>query len=79
MLYVRHRRVFSDASKSWLKFLGEKKIPVIVCLTFGDHLYFEVEERQKQKSKEPTEAAEEIKRIIGTELCVSKVFPSASP
>ena len=71
-LYVRHRRVFSDASTSWLKFLGEKKIPVIMCLTFGDHLYFEVEERQKQKSKEPTETSEDIKRIIAAELYVKK-------
>ena len=64
------RRVFSDASTAWLKFLGEKEIPVIVCLTFGDHLFFEVEERQKSKSKGPFEMAEEIRRFIGSELYV---------
>ena len=63
--------MFSDASTYWLKFLGEKNIPVIVCLTFGDQLYFEIEDRQKGKQKEPAERGEDIRRIIGSELYVS--------
>ena len=67
---VKNRRVFSDASTTWLKYLGEKGIPVIVCLTFGDQLYFEIEERENKKSKGAVETAEDIRRIIGSELIV---------
>lgn len=50
-----------------------KDIPVIVCITHGDVLYFEEEDRRKREKvqKEKDEIIEEVRREIGSEIYVS--------
>ena len=35
------RKAHTQSAKKWLKRLQEEKVPVLVCLTFGDKLYAE--------------------------------------
>jgi hypothetical protein len=60
-------------SLEWLKFLNTKEIPVIVCITHGDILYFEEEDRRKSGNvrKGSDEIIEEVRREIGSEIYVS--------
>ena len=66
-------RATSEASLSWLKYLKKKKIPVIICMTHGDVLYFEEEDRRQNDKfvKEKDEITEEVRREIGSEVYVS--------
>ena len=71
--YPFYSRATSAASLEWLKFLKTKEIPVIVCITHGDVLYFEEEDRRKSGNvrKERNEIVEEVRREIGSEIYVS--------
>lgn len=35
------RKAHTQSAKKWLERLQEEKVPVLVCLTFGDKLYAE--------------------------------------
>ena len=74
--YCLFSRATSVASLEWLKFLKTKEIPVIVCMTHGDVLYFEEEDRQKSGNvrKERDEIVEEVRREIGSEIYVSFIL-----
>ena len=36
-----HRKAHTQSAKKWLERLQVEKVPVLVCLTFGDKLYAE--------------------------------------
>ena len=40
--------------KTWLKFLEDKDVPVIVCMTHADHLYTEFMDEEEGNPPEPT-------------------------
>lgn len=65
-------RATSAASLEWLKFLKMKDIPVIVCITHGDLLYFEEEDRRKSDKLQMgnSEIREHVRREIGSEIYV---------
>lgn len=44
----------ADVVKDWLKFLEDKDVPVIVCMTRADDLYLEFMEEEEGKPPEPT-------------------------
>ena len=71
--YPLFSRATSAVSLEWLKFLKTKEITVIVCITHGDVLYFEEEDRRKSGNvrKGKDEIIEEVRREIGSEIYVS--------
>ena len=35
------RKIHTQSAKKWLERLSKEKVPILVCLTFGDKLYAE--------------------------------------
>ena len=74
------RRAHTESAKKWLEKLKEKEnVPVLVCLTFADHLYTEIakqicgKETQKfpEKSQVQPKLEEEMQVLL---LCITSFF-----
>ena len=66
MLYC-YRKVHTQSAKKWLERLHKEKIPVLVCLTFGDKLYAE---HMTTSGEHPS--VEHMSRVIKSQTTVSR-------
>ena len=41
ILMIKSRKIHTQSAKKWLERLSKEKVPILVCLTFGDKLYAE--------------------------------------
>ena len=65
--YTLYRKVHTQSAKKWLERLHKEKVPVLVCLTFGDKLYAE---HMTTYGEHPS--VEHMSRVIKSQTTVSQ-------
>ena len=65
-----NRKANSESSEKWVTKLKQREVPVLVCLTYADRLYSEIQKSyKKEHNQSPPEG--HIKKEIEEQLLVS--------
>ena len=72
MLMTKSRKIHTQSAKKWLERLSKEKVPIFVCLTFGDKLYAEYMTDGGDHPK-PSDMAKVIKSQITVSYIVSQI------
>ena len=67
IIIILYRKVHTQSAKKWLERLHKEKVPVLVCLTFGDKLYAE---HMTKSGEHPS--VEHMSRVIKSQTTVSQ-------